>query len=42
MLTWERKLTSGYTALGATGCAADEQQAIASFESLAKKLHLTS
>jgi hypothetical protein len=42
MLTWERKLASDYTALGATGCAADEQQSIASIESLAKKLHLSS
>jgi hypothetical protein len=42
MLSWERKLASDYTALGATGCAADEQQSIASVESLAKKLHLSS
>jgi hypothetical protein len=41
MLTWERKLASDYTALGATGCAAEEQQSIASIESLAKKLHLS-
>ncbi len=41
MLTWERKLASDYTALGATGCAAGEQQSIASIESLAKKLHLS-
>jgi hypothetical protein len=41
-LTWERKLASDYTALGAAGCAADEQQSIASIESLAKKLHLSS
>ena len=40
MLTWERKLASDYTALGAAGCAADEQQSITSMESLAKKLHL--
>jgi hypothetical protein len=42
MLTWERKLANDYTALGAAGCAADEQQAIASVESLARKLHLSS
>jgi hypothetical protein len=42
MLTWQRKLASDYTALGATGCAADEQQSIASIESLAKKLHQSS
>jgi hypothetical protein len=42
MLTWERKLAGDYTALGATGCAADEQQSIASIEALAKKLHLSS
>lgn len=42
MLTWERKLASDYTALGAAGCAADEQQSIASIQSLAKKLHLSS
>lgn len=41
LLTWERKLASDYTALGATGCAADEQQSIASVQSLAKKLHLS-
>jgi len=42
MLTWERKLVSDYTVLGATGCAAAEQQSIASIESLAKRLHLSS
>lgn len=42
MLTWERKLASDYTALGATGCAADQQQSIASIESLSKGLHLSS
>jgi hypothetical protein len=41
-LTWERKLASDYTALGAAGCAAGEQQSIATFESLAKRLHLSS
>jgi hypothetical protein len=41
-LTWERQLATDYTALGVTGCAADEQQSIASIESLAKKLHLSS
>jgi hypothetical protein len=33
---------SDYTVLGATGCAAAEQQSIASIESLAKRLHLSS
>lgn len=42
LLTWERKLARDYTGLGATGCAASEQQSIASMEALAKKLHLSS
>jgi hypothetical protein len=42
LLSWERKLASAYTALGAAGCAADERQSIASVESLAQKLHLSS
>jgi hypothetical protein len=41
-LTWERKLAGDYSALGATGCAAGEQQSIASLESLAKELNLSS
>jgi hypothetical protein len=42
MLTWARKLASDYTALGAAGCVAAQQQSIASIESLAKRLHLSS
>jgi hypothetical protein len=41
-LTWQRKLATDYTALGAAGCASGEQQSIAAIQALAEKLHLSS